>query len=39
LLASATAANFGDLRLRSSSSQGDAFPLLSSTFRISRSEG
>ena len=28
LLARATAANFGDLRLRSSSSQGDAFPLL-----------
>jgi hypothetical protein len=27
LLASATAANFDDLRLRSSSSQGDAFPL------------
>jgi uncharacterized protein YqjF (DUF2071 family) len=27
LLASATAANFGDLRLRSSINQGDAFPL------------
>jgi hypothetical protein len=27
LLASATAANFGDLRLRSSTSHGDAFPL------------